>query len=870
MASPRPRFSIVSAVYNVEPYLPDFIASIEAQRFDLGRVEVIAVDDGSTDGSRAILEDWAGRRPGLVTILSQPNGGQASARNLGLERATGEWVTFPDPDDTVGDRYLATADAFATAHPGVAVMAGQPILLEETTGEQRRHPRHRQYASGNRVVDLRREPNTFPGSTSVSLFKLDVVRDLALRLDPRIQPSFEDGHFTVRFLLGLPEPIVGVLRDAIYLYRKRAAGTSTLQQAWSHPGKFSAVFEHGYLDVIERARARTGSVPPWLQHVLIYELSWYLAEDEKISTGARLSPDLEARFHTLLGRVIRELEPDVVRAHRVRRLKPVWVDILAHACRPDPWHSTVAARVRVDREMGLQRISYRFVGPPPREEISVDGRTVPVAYGKIMAHLYFGRAMLLERIGWVALGGLEVRVDGASLGIVDQGLQTDADSDPGQGRSGAAPRPRTPVTLRARAKLGAVRRRFLRRPAGAPGWRILALPLQLLARSWLFRSRYRNAWVVMDRIHDADDNGERLFEHLRAERPDINAWFALEQGTPDWRRLQGAGAQRLVAHGSFAWTMLMLNCSWLLSSHADLPIMNPARVMEIVKEPTWKFGFLQHGVIKDDLSRWLNRRTIDFFAVSTQPELASIVADGTGYEVTTRETRNTGLPRFDRLLAKGRARGADSRDLVLVAPTWRSWLASQVSETSQRREIGDAFWTSDYYLNWQAVLRSAAVAEAVARLGHRLAFMPHPALQPVLSAMDVPPHVEPMTFTGNDVQELYARSALLVTDYSSVAFNVAYIDGPIVYFQFDRDIVLGGAHVGRRGYFDYERDGFGPVTTDADEAIAAIVAAIERGPRPAPEYQERIDRTFTNRDGRACARVVAAIEELSRPYVAPA
>jgi CDP-glycerol glycerophosphotransferase (TagB/SpsB family) len=105
-----------------------------------------------------------------------------------------------------------------------------------------------------------------------------------------------------------------------------------------------------------------------------------------------------------------------------------------------------------------------------------------------------------------------------------------------------------------------------------------------------------------------------------------------------------------------------------------------------------------------------------------------------------------------------------------------------------------------------------------------------------------------------------------VTDYSSVAFNVAYLDRPVVYFQFDRDEMLGGLHVGRQGYFDYARDGFGPVAEDAAAAEAAIVDAIRRGPVPGDTYQERIDRTFPDRDGQACARVVQAVEELSRPW----
>ena len=364
--------------------------------------------------------------------------------------------------------------------------------------------------------------------------------------------------------------------------------------------------------------------------------------------------------------------------------------------------------------------------------------------------------------------------------------------------------------------------------------RVVALAVRFAARSWPFRARFRDAWVLMDRIHDADDNGERLFEYLRATRPDVNAWFVLERGTPDWERLRARGERRLVAHGSWTWKMLMLNCTWLLASHVDTAIERPPKIMRIQPEPTWRLGFLQHGVTKDDLSRWLNRVEVELFTVSTEPELASVAGDGTAYLWTAKETRKTGLPRFDRLLAKGRAVPPDQRDLVIVAPTWRQWLTLPLASGSQRRELDSAFWESDYIRSWTALLRSPTIAEAVARRGWRLGFMPHPNLQSMLGQLDLPAHVEPLSFAGVDVQELYARCALLVTDYSSVAFNLAYIDRPIVYFQFDRDAMLGGYHVGRKGYFEYARDGFGPVAEDLRTAELAIVAAIERGPEPGP------------------------------------
>ncbi|MFN0283284.1 MAG: glycosyltransferase family 2 protein, partial [Kineosporiaceae bacterium] len=90
--------SVVSAVYDVARYLPEFLASLENQRgVDVGTVELVAVDDGSCDDSLEVLRRWQARGTLRMTVLTKPNGGQGSARNLGLEHATGEWVTFTDP-----------------------------------------------------------------------------------------------------------------------------------------------------------------------------------------------------------------------------------------------------------------------------------------------------------------------------------------------------------------------------------------------------------------------------------------------------------------------------------------------------------------------------------------------------------------------------------------------------------------------------------------------------------------------------------------------------------------------------------------------------------------------------------------------------
>ncbi len=103
------KLSIVIPVYNVERYIAQCLDSLLQQDLEEDSYEVILVDDGSTDGSAAVCNDYVKRYPDVFHLISQPNGGVSSARNTGLRAAKGEFVTFVDSDDWVargGYRYI--------------------------------------------------------------------------------------------------------------------------------------------------------------------------------------------------------------------------------------------------------------------------------------------------------------------------------------------------------------------------------------------------------------------------------------------------------------------------------------------------------------------------------------------------------------------------------------------------------------------------------------------------------------------------------------------------------------------------------------------------------------------------------------------
>ena len=93
-----PSLSIIIPVYNVEKYLRQCLNSVLVDNSFTG--QVICVNDGSTDGSLAILEQYAAQYSN-IEIISQPNAGLSAARNAGLEKATGDYVFFPDSDDWI-------------------------------------------------------------------------------------------------------------------------------------------------------------------------------------------------------------------------------------------------------------------------------------------------------------------------------------------------------------------------------------------------------------------------------------------------------------------------------------------------------------------------------------------------------------------------------------------------------------------------------------------------------------------------------------------------------------------------------------------------------------------------------------------------
>ena len=354
-----------------------------------------------------------------------------------------------------------------------------------------------------------------------------------------------------------------------------------------------------------------------------------------------------------------------------------------------------------------------------------------------------------------------------------------------------------------------------------------------------FRKRSNSIWLISDRPAMGGDNGEALFCYLSSHPIEgVDVFFVLNADSPDYGRLSKKG--HVIPFGSMEHIRLQSQAEFVISSAADEFVINRFGSFRYLLKSAGqaRFIFLQHGVTKDDMSGWLNRwnKNIRLFFTASEREKKSIVGNSS-YGYTDREVKLTGFPRHDDLLRlKGKC---PSEKKILIAPTWRSNIAGKTIQSKGTRSENPEFELTDYYQFYQALINDSAFISTAKKLGYSLVFLIHPAFAQ-----------EAHKFTSDYVQirdsydyrHEFLTSAILLTDYSSVAFDFALLEKPIVYCQCDSDKFYE-QHSWERGYFRYEEDGFGEVTRTLEETVDALVSYMQNPEMPIL-YKGRVESFF--------------------------
>ncbi len=882
MANYKYKFSIVTAVYNVELYVAETIESLINQDIGFENIQLILVDDGSPDNSGAICDEYAEKYPDNITVIHKENGGVSSARNAGLELVEGKYINFIDADDLFTEDTLSKVWDFFENHYDETDVVSIPLIFFD--GYRGRHPLNYKFSGGERIVDLKEDYNFIQLSMSSTFVKKEILDNLCF--DTRLAYA-EDAQVMQKVLL--EKQTLGVLPSAKYMYRRRSEGVlSAIQTSAENPKWYLPYMKYFQQEILNYALEKCGEVPRFIQYTLVYDLQWRIKKPE---LPFELLTEYEIKEYTqLVISSLKHIDDDIIMAQRnMFREHKIFAMRLKYAQEPEVVKTKndliykfsdkaqfkfSKCRVNVeiinvkDNVLELEGFIpiYNLPFNKMQISVSVNGNTMPceyierdrntTAWGKEISKIYgFSAKIPLDDCKkynvtvTATIDGHEVRLSRLSLKYFAP-LSASFKYSYCQKENWIISADKNIIHLRKATLVRKIARElkllaelFIRNTYGGRKAVFTRLYLRLYK---LFKRK--PVWLISDRASIAGDNGEAFFRYMRENHKEVDARYVILPESEDFERLKKIGP--VVEKGSKEHKFLSLVSEYIISSHAENEIYNPIGNRICTFKDIWcdcKFVFLQHGITQNDVSNWLGKYNKNFFGLvsATNSEYKSFVEGN--YHYTKDNIWLTGFPRFDRLYD-------NSQKQITIMPTWRRYLASKWDLATDVWTLVPDFKESAFFTFYNGLLNSEKLMAAAKKYGYKIAFFPHPTLQPHLNLFDKNDDVSFLD-VKTAYKDIYANSSLVLTDYSSAAFDFSYLKKPIIYAHFDIEEFFGGDHICKTGYFDYTRDGFGEVEYDLDSTIDRIIEYMENDCQLKDVYRERIDNFFPYNDKNNCQRL---------------
>lgn len=888
--------SVIIPVCKSALWLEETIGSVLAQ--DLGfekKIQLILAEQSDDPCAASVCDEWAAKYPKNIKVLHKAGATFAAVCNTALAAAEGKYVQFLDARDKLAENTLSLAVSyFDEQYERCDLVAYPQFFFDAREGGTFQNSK---FSLGTRVVDLWREPYTTHSSLYAGLFKRSALTGLSFCQD---LIYLEGSRFILETVL--KKMRLGLLSEAIYWVRKPAEELALNPEPVQDKRWYQAAFQHFYRYLLDKARQQLGLVPRFLQTALLSQARSYFTM-QKLPAGL-LNRWEEWQFKRSVLSLLRQCEDDVIinlpqkgavvrtRLFELKYDKPLTAryshlsgDLFAgdtpiqslaymntridfmkirdntlyveghtvlfglpsqtpvelylycagdfYQCEPakrksvpaNYWHTNE----RIIPFSGALPLSQRYMGRDMRLAVSINGNLIlrkAYSYGPFAPVSTVCDSQYYCKDGYVLRGfanRFTVEQQTQPVSFYEEAFQREL-----MAMSGLSdplfPQPVTKTSLTPE----------------------LAREICQLRQFALTYEKKRPIWLISDRQTIADDNGAALFRHLAA-RKDLPAdvYFVVSKDSPDYEKLSAVGP--VLAYGSPEHLRMHMVSDLAISSQSLDHIVSP------FPHPSYRkyyadlladldYVFLQHGITMNDVSRPLNRyrKNISGLVTAARTEHQSFL--DYEYFYPKENIWLTGFPRFDLLYEQ-------EEKLVTLCPTWRRFLSRMTSAT---------FAGTEYFRFYRDLITDPRLQEGLRKNGYRLCMKLHPELLAYSELFEDMPIR--LLSTEEPYRKMFAESSLLITDYSSAVMDFAYLRKPVLYCMFDEDKFFGSHY--DPGYFDYRRDGFGPVTTTVAETVDQILAIVENGCRMTPEYQARADAFFLPRDKDNCDRVYQKLLEL--------
>ncbi len=335
----------------------------------------------------------------------------------------------------------------------------------------------------------------------------------------------------------------------------------------------------------------------------------------------------------------------------------------------------------------------------------------------------------------------------------------------------------------------------------------------------------QKAWLVFEKYSKtAQDNGLYFFKYAVARRDHV--YYVIEKDSPDLKYLKGF-EDHVVEFMSVSHMKLLLSCEMIIASEGRGHGYAWRRISGLFKKSLLekRYVFLQHGVIGlkklgNTFSKNNKNFSADKFICSSVSE-KEIIKKNYGY--AENEMILSGLPRWEDLKDV-----SVNHNEIFMMPTWRNWLEDMPE---------DEFLKTEYFERYHELISSNALNSFLKESNLIIRFLLHPKIAHYLTNFaSVQSNIMIADAQCFSIRDLLQRSKILITDYSSVAWDFVYLKKPVVFYQFDQDEYkkYQGA------YLDFSNDMPGIVAQNERDlvlSLRSLMNRIDENKQPEELYQ---------------------------------
>ena len=836
-------FSVIILTCNSELGIAKSIDSVINQTHDFDNtIEIIIVDNGSDDNTRTICNSYVEKYPDNIKYCQLETADFAKSLNIGVERSSGTYITFLEPHDYYSRNVFINIFDFIKKNENVDLIS-IPILYFKNN----KNWNYLNYKiKKSEIINLLKHPK-FAQLLGLSTFvKRDSIGNIKF-LDS------DNRNITFFSEILINNPNLGIVKNGTYFSNNIDEKIYPSEDLLFGEVEYENFIEFNFNNVKEKSLDKLSNIPQFIQYAFVNHLRWILSIEKafdkidlsKLSENIRhiddeilLNNDLLERKYKIFSFILKygnELDESLKEKLGLNTIFIDNYDIINNNLKI--LASTFSTSYEnIDIFVNGEKVAKKELKFPQKDEYSLNQKyvqyysiesTIPIDTTKKFKlefkqdnkklHIDFSRPCNFSKI----VGYAKTR---HYLSI----LENDA----------ILIEKKTTIKW-LKQELKSLIHIVKEHETGFEK----AIPFRIAYMMGYPFLRNKRIWFYMDRPDESDDNGLALFKYaVKQDDGNIDKYFILSSKNKDFKNIQKIGS--VIPYKSLKHRYLGMFVENIITSHPDNEIIYPfwggyPFFAGLLRSNTI---FLQHGVLKDNISSWLNKANMNlsFFLTSAHMEYESIINFPYNYDEEV--VQLLGLPRYDTLENK------KDKKQIIIMPSWRRNLDHKSKEYVKRNEF---FKTLNSLINNEKLINAAKEYE------YEIIFRPHPKVYEYIDLFDENDYVK-IDYDKTKYQTLFNNGSLMVTDYSSVAFDFAYLYKPVIYYHYGSDYHFDLED----SYFDYETMGFGEIVNTEDELINLIIEYMQNDCKIKEKYYKRINGFFIFDDKNNCKRVHDKIKEV--------